>query len=114
MRRKILPFVLGGALSIAAVAPAAASNHQTVNQDAVQRALIGVIVQAAVRDVVEVEINDSLNNLLRDADIDVNVLNDSLNNVLRNVNVDISDIDIDVLSGGDIILTVEDGVVTLP
>ena len=103
MRRKILPFILGGALAIGAVAPAAANNHQTVNQDAVQRALVGVIVQAAVRDVEIVTLRDSLNNLLRDADIDVNLLNDSLNNILQNVDVDISNI---TVIGDDLVLNV--------
>jgi hypothetical protein len=112
MRRKFLPLILGGALAIAAVAPAAASNHQTVNQDAVQRALVGLIVQAAVRDVELVTLRDSLNNLLRDADIDVNLLNESLNNILQNVNV--SDNTITVI-GDDLQLTVAilSGVVTV-
>ena len=114
MRRKILPFILGGALAVASVAPAAAAGHQTVNQDAVQRALIGVIVQAAARDVIEVELNDSLNNLLRGADINVNVLNISLSRVLQNVDVDVSNItvvgddlilNVAILSGGTVVVT---------
>ena len=117
MRRKILPFILGGALSIAAIAPAAAAGH-TVNNcdiDIDQRgggaAALAALVAAAVdADVavpvcnVSVELlNNSLNNLLRNADIDV--LNNSLNNLLRNADIDVTVIDgdvvVDVLSGPD-------------
>jgi len=99
MRRKILPLVLGGALSIAAIGPVAANGHQTVNQDAVQRALVGIIVQAAVRDVTVVELNNSLNNLLQNADINVEIIEDvevTVENVLNNLNVNVSDIEITV------------------
>lgn len=115
MRRKMLSLLLGSTLAIAAVAPAAASNHQTVNQGAVQNALVGLIVQAAVRDVEVAVLNNSLNNLLQGADIDIDALNNSLNNVLQNVNVDISDIDILILSpDGDIVVSVLNGVVVAP
>ena len=73
MRRKLLPLILGGALSIAAVAPAAA---QTCTVDRGGAAgLVAAVVQANVCDVHI--LNNSLNNLLRNADIDVNVLNNS-------------------------------------
>ena len=117
MRRKILPFILGGALSIAAVAPAAASSHDVNNCNIAtdQRgggaaALASLISAAVAADVavpicnVSVELlNNSLNNLLQNADIDV--LNNSLNNLLRNADIDVTvvdgDIIVDVLSGPD-------------
>ena len=101
MRRKILPFILGGALAIGAVAPAAANNHQPVNQGAVQNALVGLILQAAIRDVDVNILNNALNNILQNADIDV--LNNSLNNLLQNVNVE--DVEITVI-GDDVTLVV--------
>ena len=118
MRRKILPFILGGALSIAAVAPAAASMHDTTctitdtsrgGGAAALASLIGIAadvsVAANVCDVTVNVLNNSLNNLLQNADIDV--LNNSLNNLLRNsdiiddVNVlNNSVIEVNLLSGG--------------
>lgn len=89
------------------------------NQGAIQRALIGVVVQAVVQDIdvltdsdvdiLNVTLQNSLNNLLRDADIDVNIIRDSLNNVLRNVDVTIGDI---TVVDGDLIIQVLSGGVT--
>ncbi len=117
MRRKLLPFILGSALSIASLAPAAAAGHDVNNCDidVDQRgggtaALAALIAAAVDADVavpvcnVSVELlNNSLNNLLRNADIDV--LNDALNNLLRSADIDVTVIDgdviVDVLSGPD-------------
>lgn len=111
MRRKILPFILGGALAIATVAPAAAA-HNEQHQFARAGGLIAAVVQAQVSDVDVVVLNNSLNNLLRDADIEVlkNFLNDS--EVLSRFNITITDIQIlnenqvqvNILGGGSIIL----------
>ena len=95
MRRKLLPLVLGGALSIAAIAPAAAADPCSVptNNRGGAAGLIA-LVQANVQAGVGVNIcdvsvlNNSLNNLLQNADIHVlenilnnsPILNDSLNN----------------------------------
>lgn len=103
MRRKILPFVLGGALSIAAVAPAAASHQPSA---AVANGLIGVVVQNVLNNSLNdvVDINDSLNNLLQNADI-LNDLEVRISNVLNNLNVNVSDIEISV-DGNSIVVTV--------
>lgn len=122
MRRKILPFILGGALSIAAVAPAAADMHGTtctvVDEStgggaAALASLIGIAadvsVGANVCDVTVEVLNNSLNNLLRNANIEV--LNNSLNNLLRNADIidDVnvlndSQIQVNLLSGPSFIL----------
>jgi hypothetical protein len=101
--KRLLPFVLAAGLIAGVAAPAAAQP----NNRAIQTALVGVLAQVALDDVnvnilnnntgleiIAVDINDSLNNLLQNADIDVDVLNNSLNNVLRNVdvNIDIQDV----------------------
>lgn len=107
MRRKILPFILGGALSVAAVAPAAAVHtpaHVVQANDAVQNALVGLIVQANVRDVNVLNISDSLNNLLQNADIDINVLN----NLLQNADIDVTVTDVTVV-GDSIVITLLSG-----
>ena len=127
MRRKILPFILGGALSVAAIVPAAAAPPQ-VNV-ATAGGLVGVVVQAvlndvdilnnSLNDVVEVNINDSLNNLLQNAlqnaDIDVlNGLEVRIENVLNNLNVNVSDIDVEILENGNIQISVLGGSVSVP
>ena len=93
MRRKILPLILGGALAVATVAPAAAGNHTTVQRGGAA-GLVAAVVQASVGDVTI--LNNSLNNLLRNADIDVlnNVLNNSVNqnDVLSNIDIEIEDV----------------------
>ena len=119
MRRKILPFILGGALAVAAVAPAAAS-HGSEHRNAQlggAAGLVAAVVQLQDTNVQVVEADRSLNNLLRNADIDV--LNNILNNTLRNADIDITLenilndnnvlVGIDVLSGGDSI-----GIIELP
>lgn len=87
MRRKILPFILGGALAVASVAPAAAS-HRDQHQVGGAAGLVAAVVQLQDVDVTLVEANRSLNNLLRNADIDV--LNNVLNNTLRDADIDIT------------------------
>lgn len=136
MRRKILPFILGGALSIAGIAPAAASMHETTECTVAPQtnkggaaglaALLALAanVQANVgANVCDVDVNvlnNSLNNLLRNADIDVlnNVLNNSLNNILRNADIDLirdvqvlndSQIQVNLLSGGNFLVDFVDG-----
>ncbi len=112
MRRKILPFILGGALSVAALGPVAAA--PPVGQFAGAAGLVNVIVQAVVQniailndsnvDVITIDVNNSLNNLLRNADIDV--LTNFLNNSLNNLNVTIQDIQV---VNGDIVITLLSG-----
>jgi hypothetical protein len=75
MRRRILPLILGGALSIAAIAPASAS---TTTCNVVNRggaAALVALVQANVGVAAAV------------CDVDVNILNNSLNNLLQNANI---------------------------
>ncbi len=112
--KRLLPFVLAAGLLTAAAAPVAAQP----NQRAIQTALVGVLAQVALDDVnvnilnnntgleiISVDINDSLNNLLRNADIDVNVLNNSLNNIdiIDDVNIDIQRI---TVVGDDLVVVV--------
>lgn len=108
MKRRILPFILAGAVSAAVAAPVAATHtptHVTNANNAVQNALVGLIVQANVRDVVDINISDSLNNLLRNADIDVNVLN----NLLQNANIDVNVLSVTFApETGDIVITFDD------
>jgi hypothetical protein len=83
MRRKLLPLILGGALSIAAVAPAAAGHTACHVDNRGGAAALVALVQAQVNAGVVVcdvnVLNNSLNNLLRNADINVlrNILNNS-------------------------------------
>lgn len=110
MRRKILPFILGGAMAVATVAPAAAAHTDQLN---VQRGgaagLIAAVVQVAANaetgDILTVTVNDSLNNLLQNADIDVNILRNVLNNALRDADIDVTITDIRLLSTGDLAIT---------
>ena len=108
MRRRILPFVLAAGLSVAAVAPAAAAPNQNFG---VQHALIGILVQAVATDVVDVNVNDSFNNLLQNAlqNADINVLN----NVLQNVDIVIQNINVNVLTGVTTITLLGGTVVTI-
>lgn len=109
--KRILPFVLAAALSVAAVAPAAAQPPAGNFAGAV--GLVNVIVQAVVQnvdilnnsevEVITIDVNNSLNNLLRNADIDV--LTNFLNNSLNDLNIDVTITDITVV-GGSIIITV--------
>jgi hypothetical protein len=102
MRRRILPFILGGAMAIATVAPAAAAPAQLGGA----AGLVAAVVQVAVEtDDINIA-NNSLNNLLRNADIDVlnNVLNNSVNRneILSNIDIEI----VDVLNDNTVIVNV--------
>ena len=114
MRRKLLPLILGGALSIAAVAPAAAPTECQIG-DVANRggspaaALAGLIAAAAevqanvVAQICDIDVdvlNNSLNNL------NIEVLNNSLNNLLRNS--DIID-DVEVLNDSQIMVNLLSG-----
>lgn len=119
MRRKLLPLILGSALSIAAVAPAAAQtecNQPAAPQRGGAAALVS-LVQAVVNAnlnlaVCEVDVrvlNNSLNNLLQNADIHVleNILNNSP--ILSGFTITVDDINVlngiqvNLLSGGIVI-----------
>ena len=121
MRRKFLPLILGGALSIAAVAPAAAQPSEVdcgVTQDARGgAAALAALIAAAVNVNLPLSVtacdinilNNSLNNLLQNADIHVleNILNNSP--ILSGFTISLDDVDIlngiqiNLLSGGVVI-----------
>ena len=116
MRRKLLSLIMGGALSIAAIAPAAAANPlcETTSGRGGAAALIALVnanvsgVGINVCDVNVNVLNRSLNNLLQNADIHVleNILNNSpfLNDVLNDLTITVTNvangIQINVLGGG--------------
>jgi hypothetical protein len=103
MRRKLLSLIMGGALSIAAVAPAAAAQCSVPTDNRGGAAALVALVQANVQagvginacDITVTALNDSLNNLLQNADIDVlsNILNNSpiLNDSLNDLTITVSD-----------------------
>ena len=103
MRRKILPLVLGGLLSVAAIAPVAAARPETVQLGGAA-GLVAAVVQVAADvetgDIVTVTVTDSLNNLLQNSDIDVNILRNVLNNALQNADIDVQVSNISVLGSG--------------
>jgi hypothetical protein len=74
--RKLLPFVLAGVLSIAVAGPVGAQASCEIGRGGAA-GLVAAVVQANVCDVYV--LNDSVNNLLRNADIHVleNILNNS-------------------------------------
>ena len=101
MRRKILPFILGGALAVATVAPAAATHTtQHATQQAGAAGLVAAVLQVAANietgdiEVITVDVDRSLNNLLRNATF----LNNVLNNLLRNADIDVAVTDIRVIT----------------
>ncbi len=113
MKKKVLPFVLAGALTASFAGPVAASDHDvnTCNlevQGGGAQALAALIAAAVEANVgvcnISVEaLNNSLNNILRNANIEI--LNNSLNNLLRNADIDIvalnnNQVVVNVLSGG--------------
>ena len=118
MKKRLLPFVLAGALTAAFAAPASAATCSVDQADvgrggtAAVAALIAAAVEAAVAagvNACDINIaNDSLNNLLRNADI----LNNSLNNLLRNADI-IDDVTVNVLSGTIDVTLVDDSVITI-
>ncbi len=114
MRRKILPFILGGALSIAALGPAAAATCTTTSSGGGAAALIALVnanVSGVGINACEIDVNvlnNSLNNLLRNANVNVlsnilnnsPILNDSLNDLTITVTNVASGIQINILGGG--------------
>jgi hypothetical protein len=116
MRRKLLSLILGGALSVIAVMPAAAQTECNLPAApqrggaaglvALVQAVVNANVGVAACDIDVDVLNNSLNNLLRNADIDV--LNNILNNspILSNDAIDVTvenvanGIQINVLSSG--------------
>jgi hypothetical protein len=92
MKRTVLSIALATVLVGATAAPAAAQ----IEQRGGAAGLVAVVAQVALSHV-DVEIaNNSLNNLLRNADIDVlnNILNRSVNNntILSNIDITIFDV----------------------
>ena len=122
MKKRLLPFVLAGALTAAFAAPAAATSHDNCDfafdggrgGAAALASLISVAVADAVDAGVQVcnidILNNSLNNLLRNANIEV--LNDSLNNLLRNSDI-IDDVTVNVLSGSIDVTLIDDSVIRI-
>ena len=112
MRRQLLPFILGGALSVAAIAPAAAAPPINAGGAA---GLIAAVVQVGVS--VEDSLNnnetriitleDSLNNALQNAfqNADIDVLTNAVQNILNRNDVDVTVTDITVI-GDDLQVTV--------
>jgi hypothetical protein len=110
----MLPFILGGALSIAAVAPAAAASINSpigglVNAVVQVENLLNDSLNDNTVDVLNVTITDSLNRLLQNAfqhaDIDVltNAVQNNLNNLDLDVDVTVTDI---TVVGDSIVITV--------
>lgn len=81
--KRLIPFLLAGALSVAAVAPASAATCTGSSDRGGAAALIALVnanVQVGAVNVCEIDVlNNSLNNLLQNADIHVleNILNNS-------------------------------------
>jgi hypothetical protein len=100
MRRKLLPLILGGMLSVAAVTPAAAQDTVCEIERGGAAGLVAAVVQANACDIQI--LNDSLNNLLQNADIRV------LNNILNN-----NDVDVDLQIAEDGIFILNDSVVSV-
>ena len=120
MRRKmLLPLILGGTLSVAAVAPAAAAPPDAITA---ANGLVNVVVQAVIdqvdvdvlnnslnnslNDVVEVNINDSLNHALQNVLQNARILNGltvTVENVLNDLNVNVSDIVVTVAEEGIVV-----------
>jgi hypothetical protein len=97
MRRKILSFLLGSTLAIAAVAPAAAQTECNLPA-APQRGGAAALV-ALVQAVVNANVGVAA------CDVDVNVLNNSLNNLLQNADIHVLENILNhspILSGFDI------------
>jgi hypothetical protein len=124
MRRRILPLILGAALAVAAVAPATAQtecNLPAAPQRGGAAALVA-LVQAVVNANVGVAacdididvLNNSLNNLLRNADI--RALNNILNNspILSNDAIDVIVTENNILNNVQINVLSEGLIITIP
>jgi len=116
MRRKLLlPLILGGALSVAAIGPAAAAPPVAVATGG----LVNVVVQAVLTNtniltdslnggVVNVDIDDSLNNALQNVLQNARIANGleiTIQDVLNDLNINVSDIEVNVANDG-IVVTV--------
>jgi hypothetical protein len=114
MKRLVLPFALAATLATASVAPAAAQTECTN----VGRGGAAALVALVNANISGVGVNA--------CDIDVNVLNNSLNNLLQNADIHIlenilnrspilsgNDIDVNVI-GNDIVISVLGAGATLP
>jgi hypothetical protein len=124
MRRKLLPLILGGALSIAAVAPAAAQtecNLPAAPQGGGAAALVSLVqavvnanVGVAACDVDVDVLNNSLNNLLQNADI--RALNNILNNspILSNDAIDVIVTENNILNNVQVNVLSEGLIITIP
>ena len=103
-KRTITGLVLSGALALAIAAPTMAAPQRNVQLGGAAGLIAAVVQVAANVDIDEINIaNDSLNNLLRNADIDV--LNNVLNNTLRDADIDITR----VISDNTVVVTVLSG-----
>jgi hypothetical protein len=114
MKTRLLPFVLAGALATAVVAPAAAQTECTTVGGGGAAALIALV-------------NANISGVgVNACEIDVNVLNNSVNNLLRNADIHVlenilnnspilsgNDIDVNVI-GNDIVISVLGAGATLP
>ena len=117
MRRKILPLILGGVLSIAAAAPAAAAGNTDCDVQNAGRGGAAALVALVNANVVanlgvnacDIDVlNNSLNNLLRNADIHVlenilnnsPILNDSLDDFVISVGPTLNGVQVNILGGG--------------
>lgn len=109
-------------MTAAFAAPASAATCEITSSSRGGAVALASLISAAVAaaDVADVQVcdvhvlNNSLNNLLRNADIDVlnNVLNNSANNILRDANIEVLNItdnviQVNILSGGIVVDTVE-------
>jgi hypothetical protein len=110
-RRPLAGFVLSGLLTLAIAAPAFAVGPQTNIQRGGAAGLVAAVVQVAATVGVEnIDIaNNSLNNLLQNADIHVleNILNNSVNHndVLSNITITVED----VLNSNNVVVSVLSG-----
>lgn len=107
MRRRILPLILGGALSVAAVAPAAATHTTGIAHGGLVNLVVQNVLNNSLNDVID--INDSLNNALQNVLQNARILNNlevTIQNVLNNLNVTVTDVNIEVLDTGDIQIVV--------
>ena len=112
--KKILPFILGGALAVATVGPAAAAPPVGVATGGLVNAVVQVvldnvaILNNSANDFIEVNISDSLNNALQNVLQNARIANGlevTIQDILNDLNVNVSDIEINVANDG-IVITV--------
>ncbi len=117
MRRRLLPLILGGALSIAAVAPAAAAEDADCDVQNAGRGGAAALVALVNANVLanlgviacDIDVlNNSLNNLLRNANVNAlsnilnnsPILNDSLDDFVISVGPTLNGVQVNILGGG--------------